>query len=126
MNIVQESIALIKKAEQDGLYISNEEILRLLKSYKDIAKDQELLETVITIIRKANKQITSIKKLSARENQVFQLIGLGLSSREIATLLSISLETVGTHRKNIIKKLGITGTGALYKYAYDYSSNFNK
>jgi len=48
--------------------------------------------------------------LSQREMQMGLMIRAGLTNEEIATQLGISLETVKVHRRNIRKKLGITGT----------------
>jgi len=48
-------------------------------------------------------------RLSPREMEVCQLIQLGRSGKEIAQLLSMSFETVQTHRKNIRKKLELRG-----------------
>jgi DNA-binding NarL/FixJ family response regulator len=48
--------------------------------------------------------------LSGRERQMALLIRAGLTNEEIATQLHISPETVKTHRRNIRKKLGITGS----------------
>jgi len=48
-----------------------------------------------------------LKELSDRELEVFERIGRGLSTREIADDLHISMKTVQTHRSNIQEKLGI-------------------
>ena len=45
--------------------------------------------------------------LSAREQQVLQLVSSGLSDQELAARLSISANTVKTHLKNIYRKLGV-------------------
>lgn len=51
--------------------------------------------------------------LSARELEIFRLIGLGHSSKAISALLGISGKTVSAHRENIKCKLGINGAAAL-------------
>lgn len=45
--------------------------------------------------------------LTPRETEVLQLIGRGLRSTEVATVLHLSSQTVSTHVKNIYRKLGI-------------------
>lgn len=49
------------------------------------------------------------KPLSARELQVFTLIGEGLVNREIARRLELAEDTVRVHRKRIARKLGTRG-----------------
>ncbi|MEF2145426.1 MAG: LuxR C-terminal-related transcriptional regulator [Desulfovibrionaceae bacterium] len=51
-------------------------------------------------------------KLTPREIDVCRLIRLGRSGQEIAEQLNISFETIQTHRKNIRRKLGLTGRRA--------------
>ena len=46
-----------------------------------------------------------MESLSNREFEIFGFVGIGLSSKEIAGVLSITESTVSTHRKNVIKKL---------------------
>lgn len=54
--------------------------------------------------------------LSDRELQVFELMGLGKSTREISQQLHISVKTVEVHRMNIKKKLAIkTGTELVHR-----------
>ncbi|MFM7264931.1 MAG: response regulator transcription factor, partial [Cyanobium sp.] len=50
--------------------------------------------------------------LTAREEEVLGLIGQGLSNGQIAERLTLSVHTVGTHRRNISGKLGLRGGGA--------------
>jgi len=55
--------------------------------------------------------------LSDREFEVFQLVGEGLTTREIGTRLHISGKTVETHRLHIREKLGLKTPPELTKYA---------
>lgn len=57
------------------------------------------------------------KGLSLREIDVLQLIVKGITNKEIADKLNISLNTVLTHRKNITSKLGIKTVSGLTFYA---------
>jgi DNA-binding NarL/FixJ family response regulator len=57
------------------------------------------------------------KKLSKKENEILQLIAKGLTSKEIAPMLFISVRTVETHRNNILKKLEVKNTAELINKA---------
>lgn len=57
-------------------------------------------------------------KLTAREIEVLKLSAEGLNAKEIAGKLFLSLHTVYTHRKNIMKKLNLKSNTELIKYAY--------
>jgi len=61
-----------------------------------------------------------VENLSDREMQVFQLLGAGKSTREIATQLFLSFKTVESHRENIKHKLGATGAADLVRRASDW------
>lgn len=54
--------------------------------------------------------------LSRREIEIVQLIKEGMSSKEIAIRLDISLKTVEVHRYNILKKLSLKNTAALVNF----------
>lgn len=58
-----------------------------------------------------------IQALSDREFEVFQLVGHGKSTREIAAQLHLSPKTVDVHRGHIKEKLALTDVTALVRYA---------
>ena len=55
--------------------------------------------------------------LTAREREVLQLLSEGLSSPEIGRRLFVATSTVETHRRNVMRKLGIHSVADLTKYA---------
>lgn len=63
-----------------------------------------------------DKSSQDLNALSRREIDIVQLIKEGLSSKEIATRLDISLKTVEVHRYNILKKLNLKNTAALVNF----------
>ena len=57
------------------------------------------------------------EELSQREKEVLKEVALGLSNKEIADKLFISIHTVISHRKNITEKLGVKSISGLTVYA---------
>jgi two-component system, NarL family, response regulator NreC len=55
--------------------------------------------------------------LSIRERQVLQLIAEGKSTKDVASLLGISVKTAESHRSRLMKKLDIHETASLVRYA---------
>jgi DNA-binding CsgD family transcriptional regulator len=55
--------------------------------------------------------------LTEREKNIVRLVAIGLSSMEIADKLFLSIHTINTHRKNILRKLGIKTASGLMVYA---------
>ncbi len=66
---------------------------------------------------------SSIEKLSDREFEVFESLGEGLSSQQIAKKLHLSAKTVDAHRANIKTKLNIKTTAELISYAARWTSH---
>jgi two-component system, NarL family, response regulator NreC len=58
-----------------------------------------------------------LPQLAAREREVVQLLAEGKTSKDIARLLHISVQTVETHRRNIMSKLKLHSLASLTKYA---------
>jgi DNA-binding NarL/FixJ family response regulator len=68
----------------------------------------------------------SIQNLSDREFEVFQALGEGLSSHEIAKKLHLSAKTVDAHRANIKTKLKINTTAELISFAARWTTTQTK
>ena len=62
----------------------------------------------------------TLENLSDREMQIFQLLGLGLGTRHLAELLSLSVKTVESHRENIKHKLDLSSSAELRVYAAEW------
>jgi DNA-binding NarL/FixJ family response regulator len=68
------------------------------------------------------ERLDTASQLSSRETEIIQLIAAGMTNKEIAEKLFLSIHTIKTHRKNIIKKIGFT-----FKNAADlmlYTGNY--
>jgi DNA-binding NarL/FixJ family response regulator len=65
----------------------------------------------------ARGQEGDLDLLTSREREVLQLLAEGLSNREIAEQLNISVKTVETHRSNMMNKLDVDSKTELVKYA---------
>jgi PAS domain S-box-containing protein len=85
-----------------------------------ISKGSKIDKTYLNLIKRSLKDLTSTfgrkitqksLKLTPREIQICNMVKRGLSSKEIAGLLNISLFTVGRHRHNVRKKVNITNKG---------------
>jgi len=59
--------------------------------------------------------------LSDRELEVFQMIGQGLSIKEIASHLFLSSKTIEVHREHIKEKLGLKSSAELLRYAVTHA-----
>jgi DNA-binding NarL/FixJ family response regulator len=60
-------------------------------------------------------------RLTKREMEILRLISQALSNKEIAQELYISDQTVSVHRKNIMRKLGVSNTAGLMKAAFEHA-----
>lgn len=60
------------------------------------------------------------QSLTEREQSILLRLAQGQSNKEVAIALDISVRTVETHRKNIKRKLGISSTAGLTRYALEH------
>ena len=66
----------------------------------------------------SSEELTTVSSvLSAREREVLQLIAEGWSTKQIASHLYVSIKTIETHRRQIMKKLDLHNIADLTKYA---------
>lgn len=72
---------------------------------------------VVSGVAQPNAESGGQTILTGREREVVRLVAEGLSSREIAERLCLSVKTVDTHRANIMGKLGVHTSAGMIKYA---------
>ena len=71
--------------------------------------------------RRGSAEGSPVENLTDREFEVFQLIGEGKGTREIAEKLHLSVKTVDVHRTNIKKKLKLESATELIRFAVRWS-----
>jgi DNA-binding NarL/FixJ family response regulator len=88
----------------------------------EIYLNEEIASTLLNRLspgKRAESQ-APVERLSDRELQVLRAIGQGLSNREIAEQLFISVKTVESHREHIKEKLRLGSSGELLRYAIEF------
>ena len=83
-------------------------------SYLSPAITQQVVDV---IARPAPASPSGLGVLTDREREVLQLIAEGLSSKEIAAMLGVSLKTIDSHRSNLMDKLDIHKVSGLVRFA---------
>lgn len=68
----------------------------------------------------APKTADGREPLTTREQTILLELAQGKSNKDVALALDISVRTVETHRKNIKRKLGISSTAGLTRYALEH------
>ncbi len=74
-------------------------------------------EAVAQHRRQSDRALDPYHTLTRREREVLQLVAEGGTSAEIAMRLGISPRTVEMHRRNLVRKLDVSGQAALARYA---------
>lgn len=96
-------VAALRVVHAGGVYLSPGVARRLVEEYlRRVARGEEM---------------KSYAALTAREREVLNLVGEGLTNREIAERLVISLNTVQTHRLHLMEKLDLHSRAQLMQYA---------
>jgi DNA-binding NarL/FixJ family response regulator len=99
------------KSDAKRYLIAAIESLAVHKPFFTARVSEALLESYLT----RSSQIGST--LTNRERSVTQLIAEGHTNKEIAHLFNISIKTVETHRATIMRKLNLSSSAALVRYA---------
>ena len=92
-------------------------IRTILKGELYVSRRMSVLALHKLIATPAGKAGSGIDRLSERELQVFQMIGSGMGTRQIAAALHLSFKTVETHRENIKHKLDLRRADELLRHA---------
>jgi DNA-binding NarL/FixJ family response regulator len=112
------------RAGARGYVMKQEPPPRLLDAVREVLKGEIHLSTAMTkqmLCRLSNGQPTKSDSpsdvLSDRELEVFELLGRGMRTKEIARELSLSDKTIQTHREHIKEKLRIGDAVSLVRHA---------
>jgi DNA-binding NarL/FixJ family response regulator len=108
-----------------GYVMKQEETAILLRAIRQVLRGEIYLsEKVKDSIVKGlggmlpqGQVISLIKQLSDRELEVFQLIGDGFATHQVAERLHISIKTIASHRENIKRKLNLRDGEQLARFA---------
>ncbi|MBT2135816.1 response regulator transcription factor [Croceibacterium sp. LX-88] len=101
-----------------GFVLKSEDEKFMLEALESVALGRQYFTPTLAKARKESRHIaTSSIGLSAREQEIVQLIAEGLVQKNIAYKLGISIKTVETHRTNALNKLGLATTADLVRYA---------
>ena len=90
------------------------EAIETLASHKSFFTSK-VSETLLKSFLMRSSRSQSI--LTPRERQIIQLIAEGHTNKQIANLLNLSLKTVETHRAAVMRKLNLSSSAELVRYA---------
>jgi DNA-binding NarL/FixJ family response regulator len=93
----------IREIVKGGIYVSREVALSAFRKSLLRAREND----------HALRSAPSLEELSNREMHIFQLLGSGLGTRQIAQSLGLSVKTIESHRENIKHKLHVRSSGEL-------------
>jgi DNA-binding NarL/FixJ family response regulator len=98
----QEFLVAVRRVLEGRIYVSD-------------AVGSSVIQRLVTKTERASR--SPIDDLSNRELQVLQMMGKGLTTREIASALNLSGKTVESHRQRLKRKLNLQTGAQLVRYA---------
>jgi DNA-binding NarL/FixJ family response regulator len=90
------------------------------KIYLNESVKDQILHNIVA--RSTESDRSPIDRLTDRELEVFRMIGKGLTSREIASTLHLSIKTIGTYRERIKEKLNLKHANDLVRHAVHWEN----
>ena len=118
----QELLFMALEAGADGYLLKRTKPSELRRALLDVLgggvpMTSQIARRLIASFRKTDKNTTESTRLSAREEQILQLVSKGHSNKLIAAKLEMNYETVCTHLKRVFKKLHVNSrTEAAIRY----------
>ena len=124
----EEYVRTALEAGADGYFVKNDGRQALLDAIHQVLSGDSYLspciqKLVVDGYRSGTSKVTeepSIDRLSKQERAIVKLIGEGKRNKEIAELLSLSERTIEKYRSRTLKKLGLSSTSEMIKYALEH------
>ena len=109
---------IMKQEAPEKVILAIQEILKGNIYLSDKMKKIIIEQFASQDIKKNN--FSGIKTLSERELEIFEMIGKGLSSRQIAESMFLSIKTIETYRARIKTKLNLSSSNELLQFAIQW------
>jgi DNA-binding NarL/FixJ family response regulator len=118
----EQSLKTAQRIGARGLILKSDAARELVAAVEAIERNSthfksQMSEAHLRPDLRGNRRSTGKDTLTGRERQVLQLLAEGKSSKEVASLLNLSVKTAETHRGNIMGKLGLHSLSELVLYA---------
>ena len=115
----------IVSAKINGYVLKSDADRDLSKAIEALSKHKPFFSPLATeaVLRDATQPASltgaepTDRRLSLREREILQLLAEGKISKEVASILGISIKTAETHRANIMRKLELHNVADLLRYA---------
>jgi two-component system, NarL family, response regulator NreC len=123
MHEEEELVARCLEAGASGYIIKDAPASQLVYAIETVQKGERYLSPVVLkkvvagYVKNSQRPKTSYDRLSTREREVLKLLAEGLSVKEIATRLNLSVKTVDVHKYNLMRKIDVHDRAELIKYA---------
>lgn len=112
-----------QKLGADAFILKNSDSDELIYTIKEVHEGSHIMNFQKVLSQNLDDRYTDYYKqkfkLSKRELQLVRMIKLGMTNREVAEELHLSIHTVEAHRKKIHAKLGVSSIAELVKKAFD-------
>ncbi|MEJ2417412.1 MAG: response regulator transcription factor [Exilibacterium sp.] len=89
----------------------------LITAIRAVLRSHRYFSAEATRILAADGRCATPDFLTCRESSILSFVGSGLNNKQLANKLSISVRTVECHKRNIMKKLNISNSLGLIRYA---------
>jgi len=113
----------VLRSGASGYVLKDSAASDLLQAIEAVRRGDSFLSPTVTqqvveaIARPGDRPLAAASHLTDREREVLTLIAEGLSSKEIAQKLGVSLKTIESHRANLMDKLDIHKVSGLVRFA---------
>jgi DNA-binding NarL/FixJ family response regulator len=103
-----------------GYLLKNATKEEIVKAIESVVRGDVFLSNEVSAIMRENKDAL-IPVITRREKEVLKLIATGMTNKEMAAKLFISITTVDTHRNSLLSKFNVKNTANLIRMAAEFN-----
>jgi len=123
MNTSEEYVLQAMRAGAAGYLLKNGSPAELESAIRSVARGETFLNSAVSkhviegYLSRVGDPKTPRERLTPRQREVLQLVAEGLTTKEIAQTLGVTVKTVETHRSQLMHQLNIHNIAGLVRYA---------